>query len=135
MAALGSAMNVLMGMVTSGQTAYLHLHNLPATIVNKEVRVLTIIHVFLPGSAGVLGKMAALGFPEDAFVGVVTSGEIAHLRLENRRSGGWFWEELGSRCLHMTWSERGAISLDGLGLDVRLSSPLSGFQPPIILGY
>ena len=64
--------------------------------------------------------MATLGFPEDAFVGVVTSGEIAHLRLQNRSSGGWFWEELGSRCLHMTWSERGAISLDGLSLDVRL---------------
>lgn len=76
--------------------------------------------MFVPGSAGVLGKMATLGFPEDAFVGVVTSGEIAHLRLQNRSSGGWFWEELGSRCLHMTWSERGAISLDGLSLDVRL---------------
>jgi len=67
----------------------------------------------------VLGRLAALGFPEAAFAGVLTSGEIAHQRLANRASGGWFWEELGSRCLHMTWSGRGTISLEGLGLDVR----------------
>ena len=71
------------------------------------------------GAGGVLSKLAKLGFPEAAFAGVLTSGEIAHTRLAGRRSGGWFWEELGSRCLHMTWGERGAISLDGLGLDVR----------------
>lgn len=81
-----------------------------------------------------LGKLAKLGFPE-VFSGVLTSGEIAHTRLAGRRSGGWFWEELGSRCLHMTWSERGAISLDGLGLDVRpLSRPLPVCAGRVCLG-
>ena len=87
------------------------------------------------GAGGVLGKLAKLGFPEAAFAGVLTSGEIAQARLAGRRSGGWFWEELGSRCLHMTWSARGAISLDGLGLDVRQASAWKSVSWPVrVLG-
>lgn len=29
------------------------------------------------------------------------------------------WQGLGRRCLHFTWGARGAISLEGLGLEVR----------------
>ncbi|PKU71373.1 hypothetical protein MA16_Dca004214 [Dendrobium catenatum] len=35
----------------------------------------------------------------------------------NRRDDPWF-SELGQCCIHMTWHDRGAISLDGLGLQV-----------------
>lgn len=31
------------------------------------------------------------------------------------RPDAW-WQALGTRCIHITWSSRGAISLDGLGL-------------------
>jgi len=34
---------------------------------------------------------------------------------------GEWWQGLGNRCLHFTWSSRGSISLDGLGLEVRAS--------------
>jgi hypothetical protein len=48
--------------------------------------------------------------------GVITSGEVTHQRLLQRP--GPFWQGLGRRCLHITWGTRGAISLDGLGLEV-----------------
>lgn len=66
------------------------------------------------GSSGALGKLAAMGFEETAFVGAITSGEVTHQSLANR-SSPW-WEALGSRCLHVTWGARGAISLEGLAL-------------------
>eukprot|EP00873_Tetraselmis_striata_P044413 jgi/Tetstr1/464677/TSEL_009429.t1 len=67
-------------------------------------------------SSGALGKLAAMGFEETAFVGAITSGEVTHQSLANR-SSPW-WEALGSRCLHVTWGARGAISLEGLALQV-----------------
>lgn len=33
------------------------------------------------------------------------------------RPDAW-WQRLGTKCIHLTWSSRGAISLDGLGLSV-----------------
>lgn len=61
-----------------------------------------------------------MGFPEEAFAGAVTSGEVAHQALLNRQ--GEFWEQLGRRCLHLTWGARGSISLEGLNLQVRTSA-------------
>lgn len=49
--------------------------------------------------------------------GAITSGELTHRFLE-ARPDAW-WQQLGRRCIHITWSSRGAISLDGLGLEVR----------------
>ena len=51
-----------------------------------------------------------------AFCGVVTSGECTHRHL-TERPDAW-WQGLGRRCLHFTWGQRGAISLEGLGLEV-----------------
>lgn len=67
-------------------------------------------------STGALGKLAKMGFKEEWFKGVVTSGEITHHQLRHRPTP--FWQHLGSKVLHFNWAERGAISLDGLGLDV-----------------
>ncbi|XP_074292022.1 uncharacterized protein LOC141618856 [Silene latifolia] len=61
-------------------------------------------------------KMKSLGFDPTLFLGSVTSGELTHLYLE-RRDDPWF-AELGRTCIHITWSDRGAISLDGLDLKV-----------------
>ncbi|XP_034685619.1 uncharacterized protein LOC117914391 isoform X2 [Vitis riparia] len=61
-------------------------------------------------------KMKSLGFDPSLFVGAITSGELTHQYLL-RRDDAWF-AKLGRSCIHMTWSDRGAISLEGLGLQV-----------------
>ncbi|WOL16091.1 pyridoxal phosphate phosphatase [Canna indica] len=61
-------------------------------------------------------KLNSLGFDSSCFTSVVTSGELTHQNLL-RRDDPWF-AALGKSCIHMTWSDRGAISLEGLGLQV-----------------
>lgn len=63
-----------------------------------------------------IDKMKKLGFDPSLFLGAVTSGELTHQYLE-RRDDPWF-SGLGRSCIHMTWSDRGAISLAGLDLNV-----------------
>jgi ribonucleotide monophosphatase NagD (HAD superfamily) len=58
-----------------------------------------------------------MGFPKDAFCGVITSGEVTHDNLTHRRSP--FWQSR-KKCIHITWGARGAISLENLGIDVTL---------------
>ena len=60
-----------------------------------------------------------MGFNAGDFVGAVTSGEVTHQQLQER--AGPFWQGLGRRCLHFTWGSRGAVSLEGLDLEVRPS--------------
>ncbi|XP_021912056.1 uncharacterized protein LOC110825847 isoform X1 [Carica papaya] len=61
-------------------------------------------------------KLKNLGFDPSLFVGAITSGELTHQYLQ-RRDDAWF-AALGRSCIHMTWNDRGAISLEGLGLQV-----------------
>ncbi|CAN1248108.1 5'-nucleotidase YutF [Linum perenne] len=61
-------------------------------------------------------KMKTLGFDTSLFAGAITSGELTYQHL-HRRDDGWF-AALGNSCIHITWSDRGAISLEGLGLQV-----------------
>ncbi|PHT32932.1 hypothetical protein CQW23_29269 [Capsicum baccatum] len=61
-------------------------------------------------------KMRSLGFGPSLFVGAITSGTLTHQYLQ-RRDDAWF-ASLGRSCIHMTWSDRGAISLESLGLQV-----------------
>ncbi|KAF5728771.1 Haloacid dehalogenase-like hydrolase superfamily protein isoform 1 [Tripterygium wilfordii] len=61
-------------------------------------------------------KMKSMGFDSSLFAGAITSGELTHQHLQ-RRDDAWF-ASLGRSCIHMTWSDRGAISLEGLGLQV-----------------
>ncbi|CAI0396929.1 unnamed protein product [Linum tenue] len=63
-----------------------------------------------------MDKMKALGFDTSLFAGAITSGELTYQHLQ-RRDDGWF-AALGKSCIHITWSDRGAISLEGLGLQV-----------------
>jgi hypothetical protein len=55
--------------------------------------------------------------PPFSSAGAVTSGELAHTHLRDRPDA--WWRALGTRALHLTWSSRGPIPLDGLGLTVR----------------
>ncbi|GAB4825864.1 hypothetical protein Ancab_008736 [Ancistrocladus abbreviatus] len=61
-------------------------------------------------------KLRSLGFDPSLFVGAITSGELTHQYLQ-RRDDDWF-AALGRSCIHITWSDRGAISLEGLDLQV-----------------
>lgn len=61
-------------------------------------------------------KMKSLGFDPSLFAGTITSGELTYQHLK-RRDDSWF-AKLGRSCIHMTWNDRGAISLDGLSLQV-----------------
>ncbi|KAL9432002.1 hypothetical protein AB3S75_027084 [Citrus x aurantiifolia] len=63
-----------------------------------------------------IDKLKSLGFDPSLFAGAITSGELTHQYLL-RRDDAWF-AALGRSCIHMTWSDRGAISLEGLGLKV-----------------
>ncbi|XP_023002867.1 pyridoxal phosphate phosphatase [Cucurbita maxima] len=67
-------------------------------------------------SSTTMEKLKSLGFDPSLFVGAITSGELTH-RYLHRRDDAWF-AALGRSCIHMTWSSRGAISLEGLGLRV-----------------
>ncbi|XP_052171909.1 uncharacterized protein LOC127787881 isoform X2 [Diospyros lotus] len=61
-------------------------------------------------------KMKSLGFDPSLFSGAITSGELTHQYLQ-RRPDAWF-AALGQSCIHMTWNDRGAISIEDLGLRV-----------------
>ncbi|CAH9073415.1 unnamed protein product [Cuscuta epithymum] len=63
-----------------------------------------------------LEKLKSLGFDPSLFMGAITSGELTHQYLQ-RRDDSWF-AALGRSCIHMTWNDRGAISLEGLGLQI-----------------
>ena len=88
-------------------------------------------------ASGTLKKLGPMGFDPDWFEGVITSGEITHRKLNSRndlnsRSADQLvsesdaendeqidpldeaFGELGDRCLHFTWSKRGAVALDGI---------------------
>ena len=65
-------------------------------------------------ASGTLAKLEKLGFDPEWFEGVVTSGEITHTKLGSRNERHSTFRELGDRCLHFTWSARGAVALDGV---------------------
>ncbi|OMO62158.1 HAD-superfamily hydrolase, subfamily IIA, putative 3 [Corchorus capsularis] len=67
-------------------------------------------------ASATIKRMTSLGFDPSLFAGAITSGELTHQYLQ-RRDDAWF-AALGRSCIHMTWSDRGAISLEGLGLQV-----------------
>ncbi|XP_043706948.1 uncharacterized protein LOC122656479 isoform X2 [Telopea speciosissima] len=70
-------------------------------------------------------KLKSLGFDPSLFLGAITSGELTHQYLQ-RRDDAWF-AALGRACIHMTWSNRGAISLEGLGLQVVENAEIADF--------
>ncbi|KAG8048129.1 hypothetical protein GUJ93_ZPchr0008g13870 [Zizania palustris] len=67
-------------------------------------------------SSVTMEKLRRLGFDPSCFLGTITSGELTHQHLQ-KRDDPWF-AALGRKCIHLTWGNRGAISLEGLGLQV-----------------
>lgn len=68
------------------------------------------------GSTDALQRIQKLGFDKEWFAGAITSGEVTFVQLRDRVSPEL--KELGTKCLHFTWSSRGNVSLEGLGLQV-----------------
>ena len=68
------------------------------------------------GAHGALKKLKDLGFDDSMFEGVITSGEVTYNKLRHRPEEGP-WKKLKT-CIHFTWAARGAISLEGMGIDV-----------------
>lgn len=104
------------GCLHDGQTPYAGAIEAVRSLAERGLKILLLSNSSRR-SAGALDKIAKLGFDRDWFVGVVTSGEVAHQHLEDRPTA--FWQNLGSRVLHFTWSSRGQVVLDdALGLEV-----------------
>ena len=51
-----------------------------------------------------------------AGAGAMTSGEVTHRYLRDRPDD--IWKAIGTKCLHFTWADRGAVKIDSLGLSV-----------------
>ena len=73
-----------------------------------------------------IAKLEPLGFDPRWFAGgAVTSGETTHQALSLRTDP--VFKQLGPRCLHLTWSERGAINVDEHGLEHVTDPELANF--------
>ena len=72
-----------------------------------------------------LAKLAPLGFDPGWFAGAVTSGETTHQALSLRTDP--VFKQLGPRCLHLTWGDRGAINIDEHGLEHVTDPQLADF--------
>ncbi|GKV04432.1 hypothetical protein SLEP1_g16585 [Rubroshorea leprosula] len=63
-----------------------------------------------------MNKVKSLGLDPSVFEGVITSGELMHQYFQ-RRDDPWFAAlGIGRSCIHITWSDRGPISLEKLSL-------------------
>eukprot|EP01025_Chloroclados_australasicus_P011908 TRINITY_DN15330_c0_g1_i1.p1 TRINITY_DN15330_c0_g1~~TRINITY_DN15330_c0_g1_i1.p1 ORF type:complete len:308 (-),score=31.12 TRINITY_DN15330_c0_g1_i1:68-991(-) len=104
------------GVLHDGQKAY--PQSIPAirSLALEHKQKLLVISNSSRRSDGALNKISKLGFSKEHFCGAITSGEIAHQMLSLRPSQ--FWTELGNNCIHFSWGQRGAISLEGLDLNV-----------------
>ena len=85
----------------------------PSTSTHAEPLCLAI----RSGAGGAIQKLASMGFSASDFAGAMTSGEVTHQHLSTRPTP--MLQQLGSRCIHLTWGARGSVSLDGCNVTVR----------------
>jgi ribonucleotide monophosphatase NagD (HAD superfamily) len=76
-------------------------------------------------SSVTMEKLESLGFDPSCFLRAITSGELTHQYLQ-KRDDPWF-AALGRKCVHLTWGNRGAISLE-VCCSCYISLPISLFQ-------
>ncbi|KAG9446961.1 hypothetical protein H6P81_013089 [Aristolochia fimbriata] len=103
------------GVLHDGKQPYPGAISTLEKLANQGVKMVIISNSSRRASTTV-EKMKSLGFDSSFFLGAITSGELTHQYLA-RRDDKWF-AKLGNSCIHMTWSDRGAISLEGLDLQV-----------------
>lgn len=88
----------------------------------------------LAGSIKTIPKLETLGFAQHCFAGAVTSGEITFGCLQ-KRPDEW-WQGLGKKCIHISWGDRGAVPVEGMGIEVnRDTSAAKAFLLLFKLGY
>eukprot|EP00250_Pteridium_aquilinum_P011489 c20102_g1_i1 orf=327-1043(-) len=112
------------GVLHDGQKAYAGALETLSKIASTGVKLVVISNSSRRAEA-TLGRMESLGFDPSLFSGVITSGELTHEYLL-RRPNPWFLK-LGRKCIHITWSERSSISLEGLGLEVMETPEVADF--------
>lgn len=107
------------GCLHDGKAPYPEAIDAVRAMAERGIRIL-ILSNSSRRSQDALEKLGKLGFDPSWFEGAVTSGEVTHQHLNGRSaSSDPFWQGLGSRALHMTWGQRGAIVLDtSLAVDV-----------------
>lgn len=102
------------GVLHNGQTPYNGAIEAVQYLLDQGTKIL-IISNSSRRSHGALKNLEKMGFPTAQFHGVITSGEVTRQNLLTRPTPFWTARK---RCLHLTWSDRGAISIEGLGIDV-----------------
>lgn len=112
------------GVLHDGQKAYPGAVETLNRIASTGVK-LVVISNSSRRAVSTFERLKNLGFDPSLFTGVITSGELTHEYLL-RRHDPWF-AALGRRCIHVTWSERSSISLQGLGLEVVENPELADF--------
>lgn len=103
------------GVLHDGQNAYAGAIDTLNRIASTGVK-LVVISNSSRRAVSTFERMEKLGFDPSLFSGVITSGELTHEYLL-RRHDPWF-AKLGRKCIHITWTERSSISLEGLDLEV-----------------
>lgn len=103
------------GVLHDGQNAYAGALDTVNRLASTGVK-LVIISNSSRRAVSTFERMERLGFEPSLFTGVITSGELTHEYLK-RRYDPWF-SKLGRKCIHITWTERSSISLEGLDLEV-----------------
>lgn len=118
------------GVLHDGQQPYAGSIEATRHLAEDQERKLLLLSNSSRWAVHALEKLDSMGFKREWFFGAVTSGEVAHRLLEarKRREGeAVVLDErgapldvalLGSKCFHVTWGARGAVSLDGLGLEL-----------------
>ncbi|KAI4324380.1 hypothetical protein L6164_023925 [Bauhinia variegata] len=103
------------GVLHDGKQPYPGAISTLENIANSGAKIVVISNSSRRSST-TMEKVKNLGFDASLFTGAVTSGELTHQCLQ-RRDDPWF-SALGRSCIHLTWNDRGAISLEGLDLQV-----------------
>ena len=128
------------GVLHDGVSPYLGSIEATRHLAEDQKRKLLLLSNSSRRAVHALDRLSSMGFEREWFFGAVTSGEVAHRLLDARKrreEGAEVGEEavvldergapldvslLGKRCFHVTWGARGAVSVDGLGLEL-VSSP------------
>ena len=137
------------GVLHDGVTPYAGSIEATRHLAEDQERRLVLLSNSSRRACHALDKLGAMGFKREWFSGAVTSGEVAHRLLEARKRREEEGEEeiggkeaavvldeqgaaldvarLGRRCFHVTWGARGAVSVDGLGLELVDSPEVADF--------
>ena len=115
------------GVLHNGQTPYPEARNALLQLRDSGLRVVLLSNSGKRADANA-ERLARFGFGPECFDLLVTSGEVAHAMIADRRAG----VERGARCLVIARGGGGEAALDGLGL--RFTTNASEAELVVIAG-